>query len=246
MPSFREAAHQATPSTDRVVGLAKRGISGSKSALGADVNLALWKERVEFALWRRDLLPFDRLYDRQYYAEMLGEAKLRDARAFCAALDRAFDPDTVVEFGCGPGRFLVPFEERGVTVHGLDRSTAAFEESPLPADRFTVHDLRDPYHVAEEFDIALCIEVLEHIPEEDADTVVRSIADAAPVAVVTAARPGQGGTHHVNEQLPAYWKERFAAAGMTYREYLTDDIARAVDPEELDWLQTNLLVFERS
>ena len=223
----------------------KRGIQSLKEILSIDANLAYYLERVQFELHQRGIREFDDLYSREYYAEMLSDEKMADAREFCAALQTQFSPDSVIELGCGAGRFLIPLSEAGIEILGVDRSQKAFEESPLPADRLEVHDLREPYRTDREFDLVLCIEVLEHIPPEDAETVVRSIATAAPVAVITAAQPGQGGTHHVNEQPPDYWKQKFEAVNMRFRPDLVEAITDSIDPEALEWLEANLLVFER-
>lgn len=244
MAPIRQAVRQAY-AADGLAGVARRGVTGSKRALDLDVNLAYWKERAEFALHERGLLPFDALYSESYYANMLDGEKRRDAREFCVALDRQFDPGRVIEFGCGAGRFMDPLTERGVEVFGIDRSTKGFAASSLPIDHFAVHDLRDPYETTREYDLALCIEVLEHIPAADAATAVASVAEAAPVAIVTAAPPGQGGTHHVNERPPDYWKEQFAAVDMRFDPEVTAAIADAIDPRALTWLTENLLVFER-
>jgi hypothetical protein len=41
---------------------------------------------------------------------------------------------------------------------------------------------------------------------------------------VTAAKPGDGGKHHVNEQLPEYWIDVFLQYGFVYNEQLTSDL----------------------
>ena len=64
--------------------------------------------------------------------------------------------------------------------------------------------------------------------------------------IFTAALPGQGGTHHVNEQPHEFWDELFRACG--YRrsalaESLLDDLAEIPEPA---WMHTNLIVYERA
>ena len=58
--------------------------------------------------------------------------------------------------------------------------------------------------------LALSLEVGEHLPAGAAAELVRSVTTLAPLALFSAAFPGQGGTNHVNEQWPTYWHALFA------------------------------------
>src|SRR5205085_7165879 len=60
------------------------------------------------------------------------------------------------------------------------------------------------------FDLAICLEVAEHLPETAATALVASLASLAPIVLFSAAIPFQGGTDHRNEQWPQYWFDRFA------------------------------------
>jgi hypothetical protein len=71
------------------------------------------------------------------------------------------------------------------------------------------------------FDLAISLEVAEHLPEEAADAFVESLTRLASVVLFSAAAPYQGGEHHVNERWPVYWAERFATHG-----YLSVDCIR--------------------
>jgi len=67
--------------------------------------------------------------------------------------------------------------------------------------------------VSRTFDLAVSLEVGEHLPESAAKTFVESLTRLAPVVLFSAAIPGQGGTSHVNEQWPEYWSRLFANHG---------------------------------
>lgn len=188
----------------------------------------------------------DTVYDTEYYEKMNREAWLRDSEVFADVLLAEFDPESILSLGCGTGRNLSPFHRRGVDVHGVDGSKKAMENGMLPRDRLEHHDLRDPYRSEREHDLVLCIEVLEHIPAKYADTVVESIVSAGERLVVTAAEPGQGGTHHVNEQPHAYWKQKFEAHGATYCASESQSVVdRLDDIQELVWIPDNLMIFHR-
>jgi 2-polyprenyl-3-methyl-5-hydroxy-6-metoxy-1,4-benzoquinol methylase len=198
---------------------------------------------VVFRLWKLGLLDFDYLYGEQYYEAMLKGDRLNDALAFSRAVAELYDPNRVIDFGAGAGRFLIPFHEEGIEVCGVERSQKALKTSPLPRSVFDLHDLTDPYECENRYDIAFCLEVLEHLPDASVDTTAGSIASSCRVAIVSAATPGQGGTHHVNERTKSEWKRLFEDHGMQYRQDHVDRIRDCVDPQSEKWLVENLLVF---
>ena len=102
----------------------------------------------------------------------------------------------------------------------------------------------DPFELERRFELALCLEVGEHLPERSAPALVESLAAAAPVVLFSAAVPGQGGTSHVNEQWPPYWERLFAEQGM--RKY---DVIRPLiwcDRSIESWYRQNIYIFSDS
>lgn len=205
-----------------------------------------WGRRVAlkflFRLWEYDVVPFGALYSEKYFSNMLRPEAMSDARRFCTVVYNLIEPGSVVDLGAGPGRFLLPFKERGCDVTAVELSEAAIRSSPLSADTYIKHDLREPLHLDRKYDLVLCLEVLEHIPPEKAETAVGSIVSAGRTAVVTAARPGQGGRHHVNERPRSYWLELFGEKGWTADDDIAERIKSSVKPGSLTWLRDNLMV----
>ena len=123
-------------------------------------------------------------------------------------------PSSLVDVGCGQGEWLAAFAELGVSdYHGVDGAHVADHQLRIPRERFTAHDLTRPLRLGRRFDVVLSLEVAEHLPARVAADFVSSLIALAPAVVFSAAIPGQGGVHHVNEQWPWYWKERFAGHG---------------------------------
>jgi hypothetical protein len=85
--------------------------------------------------------------------------------------------------------------------------------------------------------------VAEHLDEARADTFVQSLARHGDTIMFSAAIPGQGGTHHVNEQWPSYWAEKFAKAGYTAYDVIRPRIW--TDPRVMVWYKQNILLFSR-
>ena len=73
-----------------------------------------------------------------------------------------FDGLTVLDVGCGPGYFVRMLRELGMDAGGIDPSQAAIDLSNGLADRVVCGDVaRMPPKIAH---VALCREVLEHVP----------------------------------------------------------------------------------
>lgn len=153
-------------------------------------------------------------YDRAFYAgtEALGsDGAVKLVRLL---LDLA-PVESAVDLGCGTGGWLSAFRQLGVEdVLGVDGEWVPREMLQIPPDRFLSHDLRRPLDLGRTFDLAVSLEVAEHLPASRSEAFVATLADAAPLVLFSAAVPGQGGVGHVNEQWPGYWAERFRRRGL--------------------------------
>ena len=156
-------------------------------------------------------------------------------------LDRVH-PRSVVDVGCGIGTWLAACLELGVgEVVGLDGDHVDRSRLEIPIDAFRPSDLERPVDLGRTFDLAVSVEVAEHLDPTRADSFVADLTRLAPVVCFGAAIPGQGGIHHVNEQWPAYWVQRFAEHGFT----VLDCVRPAVwdDPACGWWYAQNTLCF---
>ena len=90
------------------------------------------------------------------------------------------EPDSVIDFGCGLGRYLTGFQAHDVTVQGVEGYSEARDHVEIPTDALTIRDLREPLELDDGYELALCIETAEHIPSRFADTLVETVTAAAP------------------------------------------------------------------
>ncbi len=166
----------------------------------------------------------------------------RAAERVVPRLIELFAPRSVVDVGCGLGTWLATFQDRGVErVLGIDQSLP--RDFVLEPQNFQAADLTRELRTESTFDLAVSVEVAEHLPSFAADTFVGSLCRLAPTIVFSAAIPGQGGDGHINEQWPAYWWEKFAAQG-----YVGSDSLRWEFWNDNDinwWYRQNLMVFSR-
>lgn len=120
-------------------------------------------------------------------------------------------PTSIVDIGCGLGTWLAVAREHGVErVLGVDGDYVDRQALEIPGECFVSWDLRRRLRLDETFDLALSLEVAEHLPPENARTLVGDLAELAPVVFFSAAVPFQGGTGHLNEQWPDYWASLFS------------------------------------
>jgi SAM-dependent methyltransferase len=183
------------------------------------------------------------VYDAEFF-EHTDEAHRAAYERLADALHRRLGPRSAVDVGCGTGRLIAALAARGVSVRGIEGSRHAIERSEVK-DRIVRANLERGVPQLGEHDLCICIEVAEHLPPRSAAHLVSGLAGLSDRVVFTAATPGQGGTHHVNEQPPAYWEELFASHGFA-RSTVTETLrAELRDVERPEWLVQNLVVFER-
>lgn len=140
------------------------------------------------------------VYDERFFEE-LREGARSSARAVVPLVMRMLAPASVVDVGCGLGTWLAVFAENGISDFlGIDGSYVDPLRLEIPRGRFLPHDLSTPLRLDRRFDLAVSLEVAEHLPGSAAETCVGSLAELAPLVLFSAAIPFQGGTNHVNEQ----------------------------------------------
>ena len=139
---------------------------------------------------------------------------LRSAQIIVPLVVRLVKPKSVIDLGCGTGEFLRVFREQGVQdIFGVDGAWINREKLVIPTALFRSTDLEKPLKMDRVFDLAVCLEVAEHLSPEVADTFIGTLTNMAPVLLFSAAIPFQEGRHHVNEQWPEYWAALFRRRG---------------------------------
>jgi len=180
-------------------------------------------------------------YDQGFY-EDLTDTALPSARKVVPLLREMMQIDSVIDVGCGNGSWLSVFRESGVDrILGIDGDWIETDRLIIPSECFRRVRLDQGFGLGERFDLAVSLEVAEHLPADRADGFVTGLCQLAPVILFSAAVPYQGGLNHVNEQWPDFWAERFARQG--YRPIDTIRFAVWEDPEVTWWYKQNLLIF---
>lgn len=150
-------------------------------------------------------------------------------------------PRSLVDVGCGTGTWLHAARECGIDdLLGIEGVAAPSDQLQVEAGCIRHGDLARPLDVGRRFDLALCLEVGEHLDESAATTLVASLAAVSDLVVFSAACPDQPGQHHVNCQWPAYWQRLFNAHGFTCSDAVRWRLweIEAVEP----WYRQNMFI----
>jgi methyltransferase family protein len=180
-------------------------------------------------------------YSKHFYEHVLSTSRT-SAQEIVPLILEFIHPESVIDIGCGNGDWLSVFRDCGVeNTLGLDGDWVDRSTMLIPSDRFLSRDLSIPLELDQTFDLALSLEVAEHLPRISAETFVNSLTSLAPVVVFSAAIPFQEGTHHVNEQWPDYWAALFQEKGFL----AIDCIRRRIwQNDNVDWWYAqNILMF---
>jgi SAM-dependent methyltransferase len=170
------------------------------------------------------------------------ERAIRSAREVVPLVIEILRPSSVVDVGCALGEWLSVFLQYGIDdVLGIDGEYVDRSLLAIPRELFQAEDLTRPLVLNRRFDLAISLEVAEHLPAEVADSFVGSLVNAAPAVVFSAAIPEQDGFRHLNTQWPRYWAGLFAS----HRYRVVDCLRPQIwENEAVDfWYRQNLLVF---
>ena len=151
------------------------------------------------------------IYDKSFYKNVNNTA-LSSAEVVVPLILRTLPGvKSVADFGCGQGAWLSIFKRNGINeIQGFDGEWVKKEELLINEAEFSCKDLSEPFETNKKYDLAISLEVGEHLSKESAGTLVKSITAASDNVIFSAAIPYQGGTDHLNEQWADYWADLFA------------------------------------
>jgi 2-polyprenyl-3-methyl-5-hydroxy-6-metoxy-1,4-benzoquinol methylase len=146
---------------------------------------------------------------------------------------------TIVDIGCGNGKYTSYFNDNGFYCIGFDGSPLTPE---LTNNLCHIMDFSEPANVGE-YDLVFCLEVGEHIPKEYEQIFLDNIIRAAKKDVILSwALIGQQGDGHVNCQNNDYIIREMLLRGFN----LDPDKSNFLRKEaSLDWLRGTIMYFKK-
>ena len=161
-------------------------------------------------------------FDEFYYRNCCGQPYERNdtwLAFFGGVADRIvadIQPKRVLDAGCAIGLLVETLRARGVDASGIDLSTWAIEHA-TEAARPNVREgsITEPFDG--QYDLIVCIEVLEHMPPAEADKAIANFAAHTGEVLFSSTPFDYKEPTHINVRMPEEWAQAFARHGF-YRD----------------------------
>ena len=179
-------------------------------------------------------------YNADFYGFLTSFA-VRSAEQIIPLLTAELTIGGVADFGCGQGAWLSVWRKAGAAVVGVDGPYVDRGHLMIEQGEFRAADLGSPIDLGRRFDLVQSLEVAEHLSADRAAAFIDTLTAHGRLVLFSAAVPGQGGEHHVNEQPLEYWRAKFRDRG-----YLAVDCIRpqAAGNEAIqNWYRNNILLY---
>lgn len=124
-------------------------------------------------------------------------------------LIQRFRPHSVLDAGCAIGYLVEALRGAGVAAWGIDASAYAIEHARSPHCK--CQSLIDPINGT--YDLVTAIEVLEHIPEQDAEASIANLCSVTNNVVFSSTAIDFDEPTHVNVRPAEYWTVLFEHQG---------------------------------
>ena len=161
------------------------------------------------------------LYGESYYESHLGphpyvrsERWLNFFGQIADKLIQNFSPSKVFDAGCALGFLVESFWDRGVEAYGRDISTYAISQvRPDIRSYCSQGSIAEP--IEGKYDLVTCIEVLEHMPEDEAIKAIQMMATVTDKIVFSSSATDFSEITHINVRPSIYWLKQFAKVGFS-------------------------------
>lgn len=184
------------------------------------------------------------LYNNDFFQSRVGETYYSAFTILSIVKENILNFNSVVDIGTGTGTWLKAAKKLGASkIKGYDGYLEDTNLLEIPSNCFEIHDLEKPIKTSSKFDLAICLEVGEHIENDHSKTLVSSITNLSNNIIFSAAIPGQLGVGHINEQWPEFWISLFSAKGYSCIDFIRPKIW--LNAKIPFWYKQNCLFFTK-
>ena len=178
------------------------------------------------------------LYDSDFFDQ-------HDSSAASAAtvvfdiLAETFSPTSVVDVGCGSGKWLIEAQRRfDSEICGIDGRWNSGLASLGFRHRYA--DFEDEFSINERFDLAVCLEVAEHLTPTASTRLIDELVKTSDVVLFSGAVVGQPGVNHINCRRQSEWMTEFENRGYVCLDHIRPRIWE--QPDVAWWYKQNLFL----
>lgn len=163
--------------------------------------------------------PEHLVFDEAYYRNGFGPESYQRSTHWTEFFDgvaaevvRTLGPGTVFDAGCAIGMLVESLRGRGANAQGVDVSTYAISQvPPALAPYCKLASLAEP--IDGHYDLATCIEVLEHIPAQACQRALRNLTQVSDAILFSSTPDGFDEPSHINIRPIREWLRLFAELG---------------------------------
>lgn len=144
-------------------------------------------------------------YDDNFYST-LNQSSETSADVYIKYLFQFINPKSVIDVGCGYASWLKACKKYGSSEHtGVDGLWNDGSIVKSLGFNFIQMDLDEINRPIKHHDLAICLEVAEHLKPSSSRDFIKNLTKTANVILFSAAFTNQGGTHHINERDHSFW-----------------------------------------
>jgi 2-polyprenyl-3-methyl-5-hydroxy-6-metoxy-1,4-benzoquinol methylase len=188
-------------------------------------------------------------YSQNFYDSVSNRA-VQSAQIAARVIAGTFQPTSIVDIGSGQGVWLntiaqtFPSVKRAVALDLQSHQSVFFDDLHKSSVEFQFVEVN--FEVSrnlpeENFDIAICLEVLEHLSTEAATEVAKEMGEKCSVVIFSAALLGQGGTGHINERKFSYWMNLMREQGFVALDVFRPALQKSTDVP--GYYKQNMMLF---
>lgn len=178
------------------------------------------------------------------YDHSLNAHSIEGPQIFLPEILKDINVCSLLDVGAGKGTWLAAALDYGLTdLVGIDGVKVSNEELACLPSLIIQKDLAEGFSLGRSFDVAICFEVAEHLPDVSANRLIESISQHTNLCFFGAAIPGQNGQGHINCQWPGFWQSIFNQYGF---ECFDDIRPRIWNMQGEPWYRQNIFRAVRS
>jgi hypothetical protein len=181
-------------------------------------------------------------FDQQFYSRLQAGSE-SSAKIILKLVRDRYPFKSVVDFGAGVGVWLKTAHSLGASnLLGVDGLWAKNSER-FSGSNYQFTDLNCPITDLGSHDLAICVEVAEHLEPSRSESFVSDLCRCADAVIFGAALPRQYGDGHINCRRQSFWISLFRSQGFACHDFFRPRIwyNSQVEP----WYRQNTFLFTR-